>query len=96
MLQLVGIAAMVIASRMLESDVMTIRESVWFTKNTYKYEDVVRMIPSVCMVRQLPLTISHTLKVMFASRGLIRSITHNDFVEMYCDIMKVRESSIGT
>ena len=55
-LQLVGIAAMVIASRMLESDVMTIRESVWFTKNTYKYEDVVRMIPSVCMVPLEPNT----------------------------------------
>ena len=42
-----GIAALMLASRYLEGEVMTIRESVWFTKDTYAYEDVVRVIPDV-------------------------------------------------
>ncbi|XP_071797438.1 cyclin-F-like [Asterias amurensis] len=46
-LQLVGITAMVLCSRMLEPDIVTIREAAWLTDGTYKYEKVVRMMGDI-------------------------------------------------
>ncbi|ESO84228.1 hypothetical protein LOTGIDRAFT_108005 [Lottia gigantea] len=46
-LQLLGVAAMVVCSRFLGKDVITIREAAWLTDNTYKYEDVVRMMGEI-------------------------------------------------
>jgi len=46
-LQLLGVAAMVLCSRFLGKDIITIREAAWLTDNTYKYEDVVRMMGEI-------------------------------------------------
>ncbi|XP_013409126.1 cyclin-F [Lingula anatina] len=46
-LQLLGVAAMVVCSRYLGKDIITIREAAWLTDNTYKYEDVVRMMGEI-------------------------------------------------
>lgn len=46
-LQLLGIACMVICSRSMEKDVLTIREAVWLTDSAYKYEELVRMMEDV-------------------------------------------------
>lgn len=46
-LQLLGIACMVICTRFISEEILTIREAVWLTDNTYKYEDLVRMMGEV-------------------------------------------------
>ncbi|KAJ3601485.1 hypothetical protein NHX12_032453 [Muraenolepis orangiensis] len=46
-LQLLGIACMVVCTRYTSKDILTIREAVWLTDNTYKYEDLVRMMGEV-------------------------------------------------
>ncbi|XP_026559967.1 cyclin-F [Pseudonaja textilis] len=46
-LQLLGIACMVICTRFVSKEILTIREAVWLTDNTYKYEDLVRMMGEV-------------------------------------------------
>ncbi|RUS76559.1 hypothetical protein EGW08_015691 [Elysia chlorotica] len=42
--QLLGVAAMVISSRYLGFNILTIREAAWLTDNSYSYQDVVRMM----------------------------------------------------
>ncbi|MBN3289288.1 CCNF protein, partial [Polypterus senegalus] len=49
-LQLLGIACMVICTRYTSKEILTIREAVWLTDNTYKYEDLVRMMGEVISV----------------------------------------------
>uniref|UniRef100_A0AAZ3SJS9 Cyclin-F n=1 Tax=Oncorhynchus tshawytscha TaxID=74940 RepID=A0AAZ3SJS9_ONCTS len=49
-LQLLGIACMVVCTRYISKDILTIREAVWLTDNTYKYEDLVRMMGEVISV----------------------------------------------
>ncbi|CAL8304078.1 unnamed protein product [Merluccius merluccius] len=49
-LQLLGIACMVVCTRYTSKDILTIREAVWLTDNTYKYEDLVRMMGEVIAV----------------------------------------------
>lgn len=49
-LQLLGIACMVICTRYVSKEILTIREAVWLTDNTYKYEDLVRMMGEVVSV----------------------------------------------
>ncbi|NXA54482.1 CCNF protein, partial [Nothocercus julius] len=46
-LQLLGIACMVICTRFVSKEILTIREAVWLTDNTYKYEDLVRMMGEI-------------------------------------------------
>ena len=66
-LQLLGVSAMVLCSRFLGSDIITIREAAWLTDNTYKYEDVVRMMGEI----------TATL------RGNLRTATSVDFAEVF-------------
>lgn len=66
-LQLLGITAMVLSSRFLGTDIITIREAAWLTDNTYKYEDVVRMMGEI----------TATL------RGNIRTATSVDFASIF-------------
>ncbi|XP_053707944.1 cyclin-F [Synchiropus splendidus] len=49
-LQLLGIACMVVCTRYMSKEILTIREAVWLTDNTYKYEDLVRMMGEVISV----------------------------------------------
>ncbi|KAL3876589.1 hypothetical protein ACJMK2_034420 [Sinanodonta woodiana] len=70
-LQLLGVAAMVLCSRFLGRDIITIREAAWLTDNTYKYEDVVRMMGEI----------TATL------RGNIRVANIADFVEIFNTIV---------
>ncbi|KAK3709161.1 hypothetical protein RRG08_030841 [Elysia crispata] len=42
--QLLGVAAMVVSSRYLGFNILTIREAAWLTDNSYSYQDVVRMM----------------------------------------------------
>lgn len=46
-LQLLGIACMVICTRFISKEILTIREAVWLTDNTYKYEDLVRVMGEI-------------------------------------------------
>ncbi|KAM9209341.1 cyclin-F [Dugong dugon] len=46
-LQLLGIACMVICTRFISKEILTIREAVWLTDNTYKYEDLVRSMGEI-------------------------------------------------
>jgi hypothetical protein len=48
-LQLAGIAAMVTCARLLEAEVITVREAAWLTNNTYEYNDVVHMLSTLVM-----------------------------------------------
>ncbi|KAH3860757.1 cyclin-F-like isoform X2 [Dreissena polymorpha] len=66
-LQLLGVSAMVLCSRLLGLDIITIREAAWLTDNTYKYEDVVRMMGEI----------TATL------RGNLRMATSVDFAEIF-------------
>ncbi|WAQ97413.1 CCNF-like protein [Mya arenaria] len=70
-LQLLGVSAMVLCSRFLGSDIITIREAAWLTDNTYKYEDVVRMMGEI----------TATL------RGNLRTATSVDFAEIFNTLM---------
>ncbi|XP_011666474.1 cyclin-F [Strongylocentrotus purpuratus] len=70
-LQLVGITCMVICSRLLEDDIITIREAAWLTDGTYKYEDVVRMLGDVVA----------TLK------GNLRELTILDYLHLFCQVV---------
>lgn len=49
-LQLVGISAILLAARWMGQLIITIREAAWLTDNTYKYEQVVRMMGEVLAV----------------------------------------------
>eukprot|EP00058_Branchiostoma_floridae_P009892 XP_002595380.1 hypothetical protein BRAFLDRAFT_119004 [Branchiostoma floridae] len=66
-LQLVGVASMVLVTRYLAKDILTVREAVWLTDNTYKYEDVVRMMGEL----------TATL------RGEIRALTSADYLDLF-------------
>ena len=52
--------------RFLGKDIITIREAAWLTDNTYKYEDVVRMMG----------------EIMAALRGTIRVFCSLDYVQL--------------
>ena len=49
-LQLVGVSAILLAARWMGQLIITIREAAWLTDNTYKYEQVVRMMGEVLAV----------------------------------------------
>uniref|UniRef100_A0A672ZTZ0 Cyclin-F n=1 Tax=Sphaeramia orbicularis TaxID=375764 RepID=A0A672ZTZ0_9TELE len=70
-LQLLGIACMVICTRYVSKEILTIREAVWLTDNTYKYEDLVRMMG----------------EVMSVLRGKIRSPTLLDYGEVLLSLL---------
>ncbi|XP_013843298.1 cyclin-F isoform X2 [Sus scrofa] len=53
-LQLLGIACMVICTRFISREILTIREAVWLTDNTYKYED---LVPTVVDYKDVLLTL---------------------------------------
>ncbi|XP_070579735.1 cyclin-F-like [Ptychodera flava] len=72
-LQLLGISAMVICSRLLEKDIITIREAAWLTDGTYAYEEVVRMIGEIVAVLH----------------GQIRVPTVLDFLKLFCNLAAV-------
>ncbi|XP_060084118.1 cyclin-F-like [Ylistrum balloti] len=76
-LQLLGVAAMVLCSRFLGKDIITIREAAWLTDNTYKYEDVVRMMGEI----------TATL------RGKIRVANSFDFVELFSLLARLDRKS---
>ncbi|CAI9720459.1 cyclin-F-like isoform X2 [Octopus vulgaris] len=67
-LQLLGVVSMLVCSRYLGKDIITIREAAWLTDNTYKYEDVVKMMGEIVA----------TLK------GSIRRPTSLDFAAIFC------------
>ncbi|KAM6346745.1 LOW QUALITY PROTEIN: cyclin-F-like [Podargus strigoides] len=70
-LQLSGIACMVICTRFISNEIVTIREAVWLTDNTYKYGDVVRMMG----------------EIVSALEGKIRIPTIVDYKEILSDIV---------
>ncbi|XP_052068580.1 cyclin-F-like isoform X1 [Mytilus californianus] len=76
-LQLLGVAAMLLCSRYLGKDIITIREAAWLTDSTYKYEDIVRMMGEIAA----------TLK------GNIRTITSIDLVEIFCILCDLDKKS---
>ncbi|XP_076998224.1 cyclin-F isoform X4 [Tamandua tetradactyla] len=74
-LQLLGIACMVICTRFISKEILTIREAVWLTDNTYKYEDLVRMMG----------------EVVSALEGRIRIPTVVDFKEVLVTLVPVAQ-----
>eukprot|EP00048_Salpingoeca_helianthica_P017593 m.238057 g.238057 ORF g.238057 m.238057 type:complete len:536 (+) comp21551_c0_seq1:87-1694(+) len=71
--QLLGIAAMVVAARCCESDVITVREAAWLTDNTYTYEDVVRTMADL----------------MALSRTELKALTHMEMLERFLAVTEV-------
>ena len=56
-------------TRYTSRDILTIREAVWLTDNTYKYEDLVRMMGEVMAVLEGKIRVSFNVAVLFASRS---------------------------
>uniref|UniRef100_A0A8C6TDN4 Cyclin-F n=1 Tax=Neogobius melanostomus TaxID=47308 RepID=A0A8C6TDN4_9GOBI len=78
-LQLLGIACMVICTRYVSKEILTIREAVWLTDNTYKYEDLVRMMGEVVSVLQGKIRIPNLLdfgEVLLSLLPLERRTNH--------------------
>ncbi|KAK7506755.1 hypothetical protein BaRGS_00002230 [Batillaria attramentaria] len=78
-LQLLGVAAMVVSSRYLGTEIVTIREAAWLTDNTYKYEDVVRMMG----------------EIMATLGGRIRLLTSSDFVNILAPLSRLDERGVS-
>ena len=57
-LQLLGITALLLASRWTSNSILTVRESSWLTENTYGYDEVVRMTGSMLAALHGQLTVS--------------------------------------
>ncbi|XP_038126018.1 cyclin-F [Cyprinodon tularosa] len=76
-LQLLGIACMVVCTRYISKEILTIREAVWLTDNTYKYEDLVRMMGEVVSVLE----------------GKIRSPTLLDYGEVLLFLLPMERRS---
>ncbi|XP_037834445.1 cyclin-F isoform X2 [Kryptolebias marmoratus] len=76
-LQLLGIACMVVCTRYISKEILTIREAVWLTDNTYKYEDLVRMMGEVVSVLE----------------GKIRSPTLPDYGEVLFSLLPMERRS---
>ncbi|KAM9305857.1 cyclin-F [Gastrophryne carolinensis] len=78
-LQLVGIACMVICTRFISKEILTIREAVWLTDNTYKYEDLVRMMGEIISALEGKIRIPNVIdykEVLFHLVSLDRSTMH--------------------
>ncbi|TSK87602.1 Cyclin-F [Bagarius yarrelli] len=73
-LQLLGISCMVICTRYISKEILTIREAVWLTDNTYQYEDLVRMMGEVISVLE----------------GKIRSPTLLDYGEVLQSLLPMK------
>ncbi|KFO94454.1 Cyclin-F, partial [Buceros rhinoceros silvestris] len=77
-LQLLGIACMVICTRFISKEILTIREAVWLTDNTYKYEDLVRMMG----------------EIISALEGKIRIPTIVDYKEVLSNIVLLERRTL--
>ncbi|XP_010079505.1 PREDICTED: cyclin-F, partial [Pterocles gutturalis] len=77
-LQLLGIACMVICTRFISKEILTIREAVWLTDNTYKYEDLVRMMG----------------EIISALEGKIRIPTIVDYKEVLSNIVPLERRTL--
>lgn len=77
-LQLVGIACMVICTRFISKEILTIREAVWLTDNTYKYEDLVRMMG----------------EIISALEGKIRTPTLVDYKDVLSNIAPLERKTL--
>ncbi|XP_060642187.2 cyclin-F [Anolis sagrei] len=77
-LQLLGIACMVICTRFISKEILTIREAVWLTDNTYKYEDLVRMMG----------------EIISALEGKIRIPTIVDYKEVLLNITPMEKRTV--
>ncbi|KXJ26548.1 Cyclin-F [Exaiptasia diaphana] len=76
-LQLLGITCILIAARFQGKDIVTIREAAWLTDNTYKYEDVVRMMG----------------EVMACVRGQVRVLTIPDYLSLYSSLIALDKTT---
>ncbi|NXJ72022.1 CCNF protein, partial [Rostratula benghalensis] len=77
-LQLLGIACMVICTRFISKEILTIREAVWLTDNTYKYEDLVRMMG----------------EIISALEGKIRIPTIVDYKEVLSNVVSLERRTL--
>nr|XP_033770580.1 cyclin-F isoform X1 [Geotrypetes seraphini] len=77
-LQLVGITCMVICTRFISKEILTIREAVWLTDNTYKYEDLVRMMG----------------EIISALEGKIRIPTLVDYKDVLLNLMPLERRTV--
>ncbi|KFZ49187.1 Cyclin-F, partial [Podiceps cristatus] len=77
-LQLLGIACMVICTRFISKEILTIREAVWLTDNTYKYEDLVRMMG----------------EIISALEGKIRIPTILDYKEILLNLVSLERRTL--
>ncbi|NXG22721.1 CCNF protein, partial [Grallaria varia] len=77
-LQLLGIACMVICTRFICKEMLTIREAVWLTDNSYKYEELVRMMG----------------EIISALEGKIRIPTILDYKEVLSSIVLLEKRTL--
>ena len=52
-------------TRYTSKDILTIREAVWLTDNTYKYEDLVRMMGEVIAVLEGKIRVRFNIRLLF-------------------------------
>ena len=70
--------------RLLEDDIITIREAAWLTDGTYKYEDVVRMLGDVVATLKGNLRVSCLNNAHFPSRPhYIKKVVN---IEIFTDV----------
>ncbi|XP_076458301.1 uncharacterized protein LOC143292020 [Babylonia areolata] len=72
-IQLLGISAILITSRYMADEILTIREAAWYTDNTYTYENVVEMAGDIISIL----------------KGNIRQVTSHDMrnvLEPLCEL----------
>lgn len=56
-----------LTTRYTSKDILTIREAVWLTDNTYKYEDLVRMMGEVIAVLEGKIRVRFNICISFIS-----------------------------
>ncbi|XP_059142499.1 cyclin-F-like isoform X2 [Physella acuta] len=86
--QLLGVAAMVVSSRYLGFDILTIKEAAWLTDNSYTYHDVVRMMGELVAALNgdlRVLTIQDYIKVLVSMVGEVGySAMLIEYIAMLC------------
>ena len=81
--------------RYLGTDIITIREAAWLTDNTYKYEDVVRMMGEITATLRGNLRVATS--VDFA--GIFNTLTGHDrrmcFLSQYICELALLQAEMG-
>ncbi|XP_064644343.1 cyclin-F-like [Lineus longissimus] len=94
-LQLLGVSAMVLCSRFLGRDIITIREAAWLTDNTYKYEDVVRMMGEIISTLRGKIRVVTSLDHLYIFETLASLDLRSKYLSEYVCELALLQSELG-